>query len=202
MEQKLIGEFIAECRKEEGLTQMALADKLNITDRAISKWENGRSLPDISIMLDLCKILNISVNELLSAKRIEQEDYKKQSEENLIKLSEQEILNNKKLLQLENVIGYTSSITFILLMFAIGSAVTNLLWQIILAVWAILVFIIGITYSLKIEHDAGYYECSYCHKKYVPSMKDIVFAKHKGRNRKLKCPYCHNKNYHTKVLNK
>ena len=62
MDQEKIGKFIASCRKETGLTQAALADKLNITDRAVSKWETGRSLPDVSIMLELCNLLNISVN--------------------------------------------------------------------------------------------------------------------------------------------
>ena len=66
MDQQKIGKFIAECRKKHGLTQMQLAEKLNITDRAVSKWENGRSLPDSSIMLELCSLLGITVNDLLS----------------------------------------------------------------------------------------------------------------------------------------
>ena len=70
MDQIKIGKFIAECRKKNNLTQMQLAEKLNITDRAISKWENGRAMPDSSLMLDLCSILNISVNELLNGERI------------------------------------------------------------------------------------------------------------------------------------
>ena len=70
MDQIKIGKFIAECRKKNNLTQMQLAEKLNITDRAISKWENGKTMPDSSIMLDLCKELKISVNELLSGEMI------------------------------------------------------------------------------------------------------------------------------------
>lgn len=64
-----IGKFIAECRKKINLTQMQLAEKLNITDRAISKWETGKCLPDVSIMSELCKELNITLNELLSGER-------------------------------------------------------------------------------------------------------------------------------------
>ena len=82
MDQIKIGKFIAECRKKNKLTQMQLAEKLNITDRAISKWENGKGMPDSSIMLDLCNELKISVNELLSGEVIKMEDYKKQAEEN------------------------------------------------------------------------------------------------------------------------
>ena len=86
MEQEMIGKFIAACRKEKGLTQMQLAEKLNITNRAVSKWETGKSMPDVSLMLDLCDILGINVNELLSGERITMEDYQKRAEENLMDL--------------------------------------------------------------------------------------------------------------------
>ena len=87
MDQIKIGKFIAERRKNKNLTQFQLAEKLNITDRAISKWENGRSMPDSSIMLDLCKELEISVNELLSGEMIDMKDYDKKAEENLYNLN-------------------------------------------------------------------------------------------------------------------
>lgn len=65
---------------------MQLAEKLNITNRAVSKWETGKSMPDVSLMLDLCNILDITVNELLSGERIIMEDYQKRAEENLMEL--------------------------------------------------------------------------------------------------------------------
>ena len=80
MDQIKVGKFIAEKRKNKSLTQMELAEKLNITDRAVSKWECGKSLPDASIMLDLCEILEISVNELLTGEELEMKDYNKQAE--------------------------------------------------------------------------------------------------------------------------
>lgn len=86
MEQAMIGKFISACRKEKGFTQMQLAEKLNITNRAVSKWETGKSMPDVSLMLDLCNILGITVNELLSGERIIMEDYQKRAEENLMEL--------------------------------------------------------------------------------------------------------------------
>ncbi len=98
--------------EEAGLTQAALAEKLGITDCAVSKWENGKSMPDASIMLNLCKQLGISVNELLSRERLDMDDYRKMAEENLLQLKKQEELNNKKLLSLETVIGYFSTISF------------------------------------------------------------------------------------------
>ena len=86
MNQTEIGTFIAKCRKEKKLTQMQLAEKLNITDRAVSKWETGKSMPDSSIMLELCEILGITVNELLSGKEMDVESYEKKADENLIAL--------------------------------------------------------------------------------------------------------------------
>lgn len=88
MNQETIGKFISTCRKEKGLTQKQLAENLNITDRAVSKWETGKSIPDAAIMLDLCKILGISANELLSGERIAMENYQKRAEENLVELQQ------------------------------------------------------------------------------------------------------------------
>ena len=89
MNQIKIGKFIAECRKNKNLTQLQLAEKLNITDRAISKWETGKGMPDSSIMMELCKELDISVNELLSGEFIDMNNYNRKSDENLIKLQRQ-----------------------------------------------------------------------------------------------------------------
>ena len=93
MDQIKIGKFIANCRKENNLTQMQLAEKLNITDRAISKWENGKGMPDSSIMIDLCNELKISVNELLSGEKME--EYNKKAEENLFELYKSNEKKNK-----------------------------------------------------------------------------------------------------------
>ena len=104
MNQVKIGKFIAECRKRNNLTQMQLAEKLNITDRAVSKWENGKSMPDSSIMLDLCNELKISVNELLSGEMIEMNDYDKIAEENLLKLNKSNEHKKKTLIKFGIVI--------------------------------------------------------------------------------------------------
>jgi len=101
MNQEAIGKFIATCRKEKKLTQMQLAEKLNITNRAVSKWETGKSCPDASIMLELCDILGITVNELLSGERITMENYQKKAEENLIELQCKKDKAQKSLLRME-----------------------------------------------------------------------------------------------------
>ncbi len=202
MNQKKIGSFIAACRKENGLTQAALGEKLGITDRAISKWENGRSLPDPSIMLELCELLHINVNELLTGERLNMEDYNEMAEKNLMELARQEELNNKKLLSLEYVIGWSCSVAFLVLIFAASFAVASTAWRIVMILTGCVIFIIGMYYSIKLEHDAGYYECPNCGKRYVPTMKAIVLAPHKMRDRRMKCPYCHQRAYHKKVLTK
>ena len=101
MNQEAIGKFISTCRKDKGLTQIQLAEKLNITNRAVSKWETGKSCPDVSIMLKLCDILEITVNELLSGERIRMENYQKRAEENLIELQQKKDKAQKDLLRVE-----------------------------------------------------------------------------------------------------
>lgn len=111
MNQVEIGKFIAGCRKEKGLTQVQLAEKLNITDRAVSKWETGKSMPDSSIMLELCEILGITVNELLSGERIEMNsNYEEKVSENLIEFKRKDENNLRK----NTVISIVYSITMII----------------------------------------------------------------------------------------
>ena len=90
------GKFIANCRKEKGLTQAQLAENLNISDRAVSKWETGKCMPNSSIMLELCNILDVTVNELLSGERIEMNNYEEKANENLIELKRKDENNMKK----------------------------------------------------------------------------------------------------------
>lgn len=203
MDQQKIGRFIAACRKEKGYTQATLAQMLGITDRAISKWENARSMPDVSIMMDLCEILEINVNELLSGERIEEmKEYKERAEENLVELTKQEELRNKKLLSLEMVIGYVSSISFIMMIFTASYAKISPIWKAANIVVASVIFAVGMVHCLRIEQEAGYYECPNCGERYVPSMKEVIFAPHIFRSRKLRCPSCGKKGYHKKVLTK
>lgn len=99
MDQERIGKFIVELRKEKKLTQKELADKLGVTDRAVSNWETGRRLPDYSLLPDLCKILSISINEFFIGKRIADENYKEVADENLYKaLSESSFTLKEKII--------------------------------------------------------------------------------------------------------
>ena len=200
MNQIKIGKFIAECRKKNNLTQMQLAEKLNITDRAISKWENGKGMPDSSIMLDLCNELKISVNELLSGEVIDMKEYDQKSEELLLKLAKQDELKNKKLMTSMWTILITSAIFYIgILLLAVNILEEGILLGTIICVSTIIFLIAGFI-ALKIELDAGYYECKNCHHKFIPTYKEVMLAMHMSTTRYLKCPKCHKRSWVKKVM--
>lgn len=203
MNQEKIGKFIAQCRKDQNYTQAVLAEKLGITDRAISKWENGKSMPDASIMLELCDLLKINVNELLTGEHIIMDNYKEIAEKNLIEMRNQEERANRKLISAETFLTTLTVIASFALIFA-GAfiAQTNEALAIVLISIGSVIVWLGIMYALKLEHDAGYYECPECKKRYVPTLKAVVMAPHYGTTRKMRCPYCNQKGYHKKVLTK
>lgn len=202
MDQVKIGKFIAECRKKNGLTQMQLAEKLNITDRAVSKWENGKAMPDSSIMLDLCKELNISVNDLLSGEVVTMSNYDEKIEKNLLEMVKEKEKADKRLLSIEIVMGVVGVILCLALIF-IASFVQMSDWIRlgIIGISTVFLFIIAFC-SLKIEQVAGYYECEYCHHKYVPTYNSVLWAMHINRTRYMKCPECHKWSWQKKVISK
>ena len=202
MDQIKIGNFIAECRKKNNLTQMQLAEKLNITDRAISKWENGKGMPDSSIMLDLCNELKISVNELLSGEMIDMKEYDKKAEELIVELAKQDELKNKKLMISMWTILITSAIFYVvILLLAENTLEEGILLGTIICV-STMIFVIASFIALKFEIEAGYYECKKCHHKFIPSYKEALFAMHMSTTRYLKCPKCHKKSWAKKVMSK
>ena len=202
MNQIKIGKFIAEQRKKNNLTQMQLAEKLNITDRAISKWENGKAMPDSSIMLDLCNELKISLNELLSGEMIEMKNYDESVEKNLLEMVKQKEEADKRLLSMEIVIGVLSCLILFILIF-VASLVEMADWlRILLIAIGFISFIIAMFFALKIEQTAGYYECEKCHHKYIPTYSSVFWAMHIGRTRYMKCPKCNQRSWQKKVINK
>lgn len=200
MDQIRIGKFIKERRNLKNITQSSLASILGITDRAISKWENGICMPDVGTIPEICKILDITVNDLFSGEIVKMKDYDKKLEENLLELAKKEEAQNKKMMIYEYVIGFISSITFLVLMFTLSYAIENQVVRIILFIIAFLILIVGVSFALKIETETGYYECKKCHHKYIPSYKSVYFAMHYGTTRYLKCPKCHKKSWNKKVM--
>ena len=201
MDQIKIGRFIQERRKENGLTQMQLAELLGITDRAISKWETGRALPDSSIMLDLCKILKISVNDLLSGEIITMENYNKETENKLVELVKAKEERDKSLLMLEIVIGCISVFAFLALTLVAAFIEMPDYLRVILIISGLIPFLIGMFFALRIEQTAGYYECKHCKHRYIPTYNQVLWAMHIGRTRYMKCPKCGKYSWQKKVIN-
>lgn len=201
MDQMQIGKFIAACRKEQGLTQAQLAEQLGISDRAVSKWETGRSLPDAALMQPLCEIIGIDLNELFSGRRIEMENYKEIAEQNLLEMKKQEEQSNRVLLQMEIAIGVVGVAGMLALLLAANY--TEQLWlRIVCIVAGIVLFLVSANCGLYIEQRAGYYECGECHERYVPSFFKLFFAPHIGRTRQMRCPHCGKRSWQKKVLTK
>lgn len=202
MDLSKIGSFIAECRKNKKITQEQLADKLCITNRAVSKWERGLSLPDASIMLELCAILDISVNELLNGEKIDMKDYKEKNETLLLELAKQEELKNKQLITSMWTILITNAIFYFgILLLSVNLLEEGILLGTIICVSTI-IFVIAGFIALKFEVAAGYYECKKCHHKFIPTYKEVMFAAHMSTTRYLKCPKCHKRSWAKKVLSK
>ena len=202
MDQVKIGKFIADCRKKTNLTQMQLAEKLNITDRAISKWETGKSLPDSSIMLELCDILCISVNDLLCGEIVTMANYNKELENNLLEIIKQKEQADKRLLSIEVFIGITAIIVLFALIFVAAFIQMETWLRISLIVFGFILFWAGCFYALRIEQVAGYYECAHCKHRHVPTYKAVNMAMHMGRTRYIRCPQCGKKSWQKKVLSK
>lgn len=202
MDQIKIGKFISTRRKEVGLTQSQLAEKLNITDRAVSKWETGRTLPDSSIMLDLCNILKITVNDLLTGEIVTMENYDKEKENTLIEIVKEKQQADKMLLKLEIIFGVIC-VSIMLTLCMIAAYVQMEDWlRIVLIIIGLLPILIAMPFMIRIEQTAGYYECQNCKHKYIPQYKSVFMAMHMGRTRYMKCPKCGKCTWQKKVISK
>lgn len=203
MDQNKIGKFIAESRKKQGLTQAQLAEKLNITDRAVSKWENGKTMPDSSIMLELCQVLRITVNDLLNGEIVSPEEYTRKLEDRLMEATRGKERSDKMLLWL--MCG------MFLLYLLVDIIITNLdavarwkdgMWILTLA--SQLVFIGILFLYAKVDQQAGYYRCKKCGYTHVPSFKRLLFISFLTfwPNPRIYCSQCKKKTRHKKVYSK
>lgn len=202
MDQIKIGRFIATRRREKALTQLELAERLGITDRAVSKWERGLAMPDSSLMLDLCHILGITVNDLLNGEVVSMQNQEQTREELLLEMVRQKEEADKKLLNLEWVIGIFSVI--ILLSFTFLAAYVGMeAWlRVTLIVAGFVLGLIGFSFAIRIEQSAGYYECVKCGHRYVPTYHAVLMAMHAGRTRYMKCPSCGKHSWQKKRVSK
>lgn len=209
MDQMKTGRFIAQCRKEKGLTQFQLGELLGITDRAVSKWERGLSLPDASIMQDLCSQLGITINELFTGERLDvMDNYNKQLEENLLEMKRREEEKNRQMLRMSNVIGIMSGALFLIGVISLakeGRIDGSLIHRgtqpptvefVVAAIGALA----GLFYAGEVERKAGYYHCKECGHDYVCNTGDYFNAPHFGRTRYMKCPHCGKRSWMKKVV--
>ena len=202
MDQLKIGKFIAECRKQKQLTQLQLADKLGITDKAISKWERGIAMPDTSIMLELCDILCISVNELLNGERINMENSNEKNEQLLLDMAKELETKKKTIWSSMWAIMIISMTALIAGIFVAAFLIPEGIWQLVTILGICIVFLIPCFYALKLEVSVGAYKCKNCGHEIVPTYKEVLMAKHRGFTRHLMCPKCNKRTWCKKILKK
>ena len=200
MDQLKIGKFIAKCRKGVNLTQAQLAEKLGITDKAVSKWERGIAMPDSSIMLELCGILGISVNELLSGEKINMESNERKNEQLLLEMAkelekkEKTIWNAMWTIMTVSLIGLIGGLAIIAFFMPEGP------WMLVAILTLCAVFLMPCFYALKLEVSIGAYKCKNCGHEIVPTYKQALNAMHKGTTRYLRCPRCNKRTWCKKVI--
>ena len=202
MDQLKIGKFIAKCRKQKCLTQMQLAEKLSITDKAVSKWERGVAMPDTSIMLELCDILGISVNELLSGEKIDMENNNQKNEQLLLDMAKELEKKNKTIWTSMWVIMIASMTALFAGIFIAAFLIHEGVWQLVTILGSCVVFLIPCLYALKLEVSVGAYKCQNCGYEIVPTYKEAMSAMHRGFTRHLLCPKCNKRTWCKKVIKK
>lgn len=189
MDQIKIGKFIAESRKSRNLTQRQLADTLSISDKTISKWECGKGLPEVSLMLPLCAALDITVNDLLSGEKVSLTDYQRKAEGNMMNLMK-ENEENRKRITLSIITGAITIIAVCALIVIAAFIDLPAIARIILIVFSIVVAVAGMAAAAMLEIKAGYFECPHCKELFVPSMDEFVKGYHTFTKRRLTCPKC------------
>lgn len=199
MDQLKTGKFIAQMRKEKNLTQRALAEKLLISDKTVSKWECGNGLPEISLMMPLCEILGITVNELLSGKRLTSSEYQKNAEENIMSLIKEK--NEAKFrLIIETVVVMLTLISSVTMIMVAGLAEIPTPIRITLIVLAMIVMFGGIAVAAALEMRQAVFQCKHCQKRFVPTKLAYIMGAHTITRRRLRCPHCNKKSWCKRCL--
>ena len=189
MEPTRISRFIAERRKALGLTQRQLAEQLSVSDKAVSKCETGRGLPDVLLMPPLCAALGITVNDLLSGERVEEGDYRKKAEENMMELMRENAENRQRLLQSIACGGVTVVAVCALVALAAFLPLPAFA-RVALLLLAMATAVVGICAAATLDARAGWFECPHCKELFAPAMADYVKGLHTFTRRRLTCPHC------------
>ena len=193
MDQVKIGKFISQMRKEKGLTQKQLGEELLISDKTVSKWETGKGMPEVSLMLPLCEKLGINVNELLTGERIPDEDYKKKAEENIMDIMREKEESIKKVII--EAVAFVITLAGMALIMVAGLAELGIWQRGLLIAIAVIVMIGGITVGAMADMSIGTFECKHCGTRFVPSATSYIFGAHTITRRRLTCPKCGKRSY-------
>lgn len=194
MDQIKTGRFISQMRREKNLTQRQLAESLGITDKTVSKWETGRGLPEVSLMMPLCELLDISVNELLSGEKIAEKDYRRRSEEVIMDLMREKEENKRKVIL--SVVTVLNTLLASLTIMLITEFVDMETWtQALLIVIGLVVLVTGLFTAAALEWNAGTYECRHCKARFTPTAGAYMAGMHTITRRHLKCPECDKKSW-------
>ena len=189
MDQSKIGRFIADTRKAKSLTQRQLADALSISDKTVSKWETGKGLPDVSLMLPLCGALDITVNDLLTGEKVSASNYQKKAEENMMDLIK-ENQENKKRMILSIICGVITIIAVCSLVIIASYLELPAAVRILLILLALATAAAGVGAAAVLDAQAGYYVCPACGAAFVPTLEEYVKGYHTFTRRRLTCPSC------------
>ena len=189
MDQRKTGKFIAQIRKEKGLTQRELAEKLLISDKTVSKWECGNGLPEVALMSPLCEVLEITVNELLAGERLFGSAYQKKAEENIMSLIKER--EESKFRLIVSILVVVLAIVPNCLLIAVSEYVALPLWANISLKVVGLVFLFGgIFIAAALEMRRAIFACGKCKKRFIPKKMAYIMAPHLNFTRLLKCPHC------------
>ncbi len=189
MDQIKIGRFIAETRKSNNMTQRQLADALSISDKTVSKWECGKGLPEVSLMMPLCAALQITVNDLLTGQKVAEKEYQKKAEENMMNLIK-ENEENKKKMALSIICGIITIIAVCSLTVIASYIEMPVFMRILLIVFAIATAVAGVGAASILDVSAGCFVCPHCKAAFVPAMSEYVKGYHTLTKRRLTCPEC------------
>lgn len=201
MDMQKIGKFLAELRKEKNLTQDELGEQIGVTNKTVSRWENGNYLPPVEILQILSKFYEVSINELLSGERLNDAHYKESAEEYIVNELMKKRNEAKKKLALAIIVACVTILSGVAIIL-LGALLSAPVWlRICCIAFSVIAIVSGIGVCCALTVDAGVYECPNCGEKFVPSMKDFIWGAHTLTKRKLKCPKCGKKSFCRKKLN-
>lgn len=202
MDQIETGKFIARERKGKGLTQQQLAQRLGISNRTISKWECGKGFPEVSLLLPLCQELEVSVNELLSGRRLQEQDYQKKAEEHMIDFMKEREENLRRF-WIAILTGIIATVSFLTLLEVVCVYGEGMPWAMRAAVVgiAVAVFAAGMYVIMQGERNIGYFQCKHCGTRFVPSWRAYILGANLfAAYRYMRCPHCGRRGWCRKTM--